>query len=274
MTLRGWSRLWSQISPQEVYHSVRSRTCGFRFDEPSSRGCHRPGHDPHPGTIQAGARAVLPGVQFGDVRASPPPQRRDDSLSIPFLLPARRRCTVLDGPGRPYGIFAANGILFNHGSPRRGETFVTRQNQHGARIAAGLRDYLYMGNPTPSVTGATPKEYVEAMWRMPQADEPDDYVIATGTSYTVRDFCRSPSPTWGLDWEKHVQADERYLGPPRSTTWSGTSKATQQLGWKPQSSLPELARLMVDADTLAPQRSVTPARGWSPRSCRPVQASS
>ena len=111
-------------------------------------------------------------------------------------------------------MFAVNGILFNHESPRRGETFVTRKiTMAAARIAAGLQEHLYMGNIDAARDWGYAQEYVEAMWRMLQADEPDDFVIATGTSYTVRDFLQIAFEHAGLDWEKHVRFDERYLRP-------------------------------------------------------------
>lgn len=118
-----------------------------------------------------------------------------------------------------------------------------------ARIAAGLQDYLYMGNLDAARDWGYAKEYVEAMWRMLQADEPDDFVIATGMSYTVRDFLQIAFEHVGLDWEKHVRFDERYLRPTEVDDSVGDpSKATAKLGWKPETLTPELARLMVDAD--------------------------
>ncbi len=111
-------------------------------------------------------------------------------------------------------MFAVNGILFNHESPRRGETFVTRKITRAvARIQAGLDDYVYMGNLDAIRDWGYAPEYVEGMWRMLQADEPDDYVLATGGNFTVRDFVVTAFEHAGLDWEKHVRFDERYLRP-------------------------------------------------------------
>ena len=139
-----------------------------------------------------------------------------------------------------YGLFATNGILFNHESPRRGETFVTRKiTMAVARIAAGLQEHLYMGNIDAARDWGYAKEYVEAMWRMLQADEPDDFVIATGTSYTVRDFLQIAFEHAGLDWEKHVRFDERYLRPTEVDNLIGdASKAAAVLGWKPRDADP------------------------------------
>ena len=111
-------------------------------------------------------------------------------------------------------MFAVNGILFNHESPRRGETFVTRKITRAvARIKAGLDEHVYLGNLDAVRDWGYAPEYVEGMWRMLQADEPDDYVLATGGSFTVRDFVETAFEHAGLDWEKHVRFDERYLRP-------------------------------------------------------------
>ena len=149
-----------------------------------------------------------------------------------------------------YGLFACNGILFNHESPRRGETFVTRKiSMAVARIAAGLQDELWMGNLDAARDWGYAKEYVEAMWLMLQADEPDDYVVATNTRYTVRDFLTIAFEHAGLDWEKYVRFDERYLRPTEVDDLVGdATKAHERLGWKPQTLTPDLARIMVDAD--------------------------
>jgi GDPmannose 4,6-dehydratase len=149
-----------------------------------------------------------------------------------------------------YGLFAVNGILFNHESPRRGETFVTRKiTMAVARIAAGLQDELHLGNLDARRDWGYAPEYVEGMWRMLQADQPDDYVLATGTSYSVGDFVRFAFEHAGLDWERHVRFDARYLRPTEVDDLIGdASRAQQKLGWGAKVHVPELARLMVDAD--------------------------
>ena len=154
-----------------------------------------------------------------------------------------------------YGMFAVNGILFNHESPRRGETFVTRKITRAvARIAAGLSDTLYLGNLDATRDWGYAPEYVDAMWRMLQLDEADDFVVATGTSYSVRDFVQLAFDHAGLDWERHVRLDERYLRPSEVDALVGdASKAIEALQWKPQVLTPELARIMVDADREALQ---------------------
>jgi GDPmannose 4,6-dehydratase len=148
-------------------------------------------------------------------------------------------------------MFTVNGILFNHESPRRGETFVTRKiTRAAARIAAGLQKELYLGNLDAVRDWGYAPEYVEAMWRMLQADEPTDYVVATGAANTVRDFLQYSFEHVGLEWEKHVRFDDRYLRPSEVDALIGdASKAEQVLGWKPTVLPEDLARIMVDADT-------------------------
>ncbi|AZM91260.1 MULTISPECIES: GDP-mannose 4,6-dehydratase [Streptomyces] len=149
-----------------------------------------------------------------------------------------------------YGMFAVNGILFNHESPRRGETFVTRKITRAvARIKAGLQDHLYLGNLDAVRDWGYAPEYVDAMWRMLQQDEPSDYVVATGVAATVRDFVESSFTRAGLDWTDHVRYDPKYERPSEVDALIGdASKAREILGWKPTVLAPELAQIMVDAD--------------------------
>jgi GDPmannose 4,6-dehydratase len=149
-----------------------------------------------------------------------------------------------------YGMFAVNGILFNHESPRRGETFVTRKISMGvANIVAGKQDHLYMGNLDAVRDWGYAPEYVDAMWRMLQVDEPSDYVVATGTAYTVRDFLQFAFEHVGLDWERYVRFDKRYLRPSEVDALIGDpTHASTNLSWTPEVLPPTLAPLMVDAD--------------------------
>jgi len=149
-----------------------------------------------------------------------------------------------------YGMFATNGILFNHESPRRGETFVTRKITRAvASIAKGKQKVLYLGNLDAKRDWGFAGDYVEAMWRMLQADEPDDFVIATGEAHTVREFCELAFGHVNLDWEQYVQVDARYFRPAEVDYLLGDpSKASRVLGWKPQLSFPQLVTLMVDED--------------------------
>jgi GDPmannose 4,6-dehydratase len=150
-----------------------------------------------------------------------------------------------------HGLFACNGILHNHESPRRGETFVTRKITRAvARIKAGIQDKLYLGNLDAKRDWGYAPEYVEAMWRMLQLDEPADLVIATGEAHTVREFCERAFAHAELgDWERYVEIDPRYYRPAEVDYLLGdSSKAREVLGWEPKTSFEELVRIMVDAD--------------------------
>ena len=149
-----------------------------------------------------------------------------------------------------YGLHASSGILFNHESPRRGETFVTRKITRAlARIKAGLQQQLFLGNLDAKRDWGYAKEYVEAMWLMLQQEKPDDYVIATGETHTIREFLDVSFGHVGLDWKKHVEIDPRYYRPAEVELLIGdASKAKRQLGWEPKTKFADLARLMVDAD--------------------------
>ena len=149
-----------------------------------------------------------------------------------------------------YGIFAVNGIMFNHESPRRGETFVTRKITRAvARIAAGQQECIYLGNLAPRRDWGYAADYVEAMWLMMQADKPDDYVIATGESHSVREFAEKAFAHAGLEWEKYVEVDPSYYRPSEVPELRGdATKAKELLGWEPRTSFDELVAIMVDAD--------------------------
>ena len=149
-----------------------------------------------------------------------------------------------------YGLFACNGILFNHESPRRGETFVTRKITRAvANIKAGLQDKLYLGNLDAKRDWGYAKEYVEAMWLMLQQETPDDYVIATGETHSVREFLEEAFHHAGLDWKKYVEYDARYERPAEVDLLIGdASKAKEKLGWEPRTTFQELVRLMVDEE--------------------------
>ncbi|BAU06238.1 GDP-mannose 4,6-dehydratase [Fischerella thermalis CCMEE 5198] len=152
-----------------------------------------------------------------------------------------------------YGLFACNGILFNHESPRRGETFVTRKiTMAVARIFAGRQKKLYMGNLDAKRDWGYAKDYVKAMWMMLQQDEPDDYVIATGETHTVREFLELAFGYVNLNWQDYVEFDPRYLRPAEVDLLIGDpTKAQQKLGWKPSVTFEELVSLMVEADLQA-----------------------
>lgn len=149
-----------------------------------------------------------------------------------------------------YDMHASNGILFNHESPRRGETFVTRKITRAlAHIKAGLQDKLYLGNLDAKRDWGYAKEYVEAMWLMLQQEKPDDYVIATNETHTIREFLDIAFEHAGLDWKKYVEIDPRYYRPAEVDLLIGDySKAKRQLGWEPKTKFRDLVILMVEAD--------------------------
>ncbi len=151
---------------------------------------------------------------------------------------------------RSYDMFATNGILFNHESERRGETFVTRKITRAAtRIKLGLQEKLYLGNLDAKRDWGYAKDYVEAMWLMLQQDEPDDYVIATSETTTVRDFLELTFGQLELDWKKYVEIDPRYYRPAEVDLLLGdATKAREKLGWSPQTDLKQLVGIMVDHD--------------------------
>jgi len=149
-----------------------------------------------------------------------------------------------------YGLFTCNGILFNHESPRRGETFVTRKITRAAtRIKLGLQDKLYLGNLDAKRDWGFAGDYVEAMWLMLQQDKPDDYVVATGESHSVREFVAEVFSHLDLDWQKYVEIDQRYFRPTEVDYLQGdASKAKKVLNWEPKVTFKELAKMMADAD--------------------------
>jgi len=149
-----------------------------------------------------------------------------------------------------YNMFICNGILFNHESPRRGETFVTRKITRGlAKIKFGLENKLYLGNLDAKRDWGYAKDYVEAMWLMLQQEDPDDYVIATGESHSVKEFLEEAFSYADMDWRDFVEIDTKYLRPTEVDVLLGdSSKARTKLGWKPKVTFKELVRMMVDHD--------------------------
>jgi GDPmannose 4,6-dehydratase len=159
---------------------------------------------------------------------------------------------------RSYGLFASNGILFNHESPRRGETFVTRKITRAAtRIKLGLQKKLYLGNLDSKRDWGYAKDYVEAMWLMLQHSEPDDFVVATGETYSIREFLDMVFGELDLEWDKFVEIDPRYFRPAEVDLLLGDpSKAKSKLGWSPATDARELARIMVEHDLELAQREL------------------
>lgn len=247
--------LLSQIDPDEVYNLGAQSHVRVSFDEPEHTG----------NTTGIGSIRLLEAVRLAGVKcryyqasssemfgATPPPQNEQTPFypRSPYGAAKVYSYWVTKNYREAYDMFAVNGILFNHESPRRGETFVTRKITRAvARIKAGIEEHLYMGNLDAVRDWGYAPEYVEGMWRMLQVDEPDDFVLATGEPFSVREFLQTAFDHAGLDWEAHVKFDERYLRPTEVDALIGdASKAHDKLGWKAKVLSPELARIMVDAD--------------------------
>jgi len=166
-----------------------------------------------------------------------------------------------------HGMFIANGILFNHESPRRGETFVTRKITRAVgRIREGLQEKLYLGNLEAKRDWGYAGDYVEAMWLMLQQDEPDDYVVATGEAYSVREFVQLAFSHVGLDWRKYVEIDQRYFRPTEVNFLQGDpTKARERLGWRPRVDFATLVKMMVEHDLMLARKERTLlAAGYGP----------
>ncbi|WP_069385820.1 GDP-mannose 4,6-dehydratase [Cellulosimicrobium cellulans] len=257
--------LLSQINPDEVYNLAAQSHVRVSFDEPEHTA----------DTTGTGAIRLLEAVRLAGIEtryyqassselygATPPPQ--DETTPFhprsPYAAAKLYAYWITRNYREAYDLFAVNGILFNHESPRRGETFVTRKITRAvAAIQAGRQEHLYMGNLDAVRDWGYAAEYVEGMWRMLQADEPDDYVLATGIGMTVRDFLEVSFSHVGLDWKDHVRFDERYLRPTEVDALIGDpSKAHADLGWKPSVDGRELARIMVEADVEALEHAGSP----------------
>jgi len=184
--------------------------------------------------------------------ATPPPQSENTSFypRSPYGAAKLYSHWVTVNYREAYDLFAVSGILFNHESPRRGESFVTRKITLGvAAIKLGATDHLTLGNLEAIRDWGYAPEYVEGMWRMLQHDEPQDYVLATGTGTTVRQFCEYAFAAAGLSWEDHVRYDKSYERPTEVDALIGdATKARDVLGWKADTDAKALAELMVDAD--------------------------
>lgn len=184
--------------------------------------------------------------------AAPPPQSEKTQFHprSPYAVSKVFAYWITVNYREAYNMFACNGILFNHESPRRGENFVTRKITKGiADILSGEQDKLYMGNLDAKRDWGYAPDYVEAMWMMLQQDEPDDYVIATGETHSVKEFLEEAFSLVGLDWKKYVEIDPRYFRPSEVDVLLGdASKARKKLSWKPKTTFKGLVRIMLEAD--------------------------
>lgn len=187
---------------------------------------------------------------FGKVLETPQSERTPFYPRSPYGCAKAYAYWITVNYRESYDLFACNGILFNHESERRGETFVSRKITRAAtRIKLGLQEKLYLGNLDARRDWGYARDYVEAMWLMMQTDKPDDYVIATGETHSIRDFLDEAFGHLDLDWNKYVEIDPRYFRPTEVDLLLGdATKAREALGWKPKVDFKELVRLMVDSD--------------------------
>jgi GDPmannose 4,6-dehydratase len=251
-------RLLYELQPDEVYNLAAQSHVRASFDIPEYTG-----DVTGMGTVRllesirdAGVKPRFYQASSSEMYGSTPPPQ-DESTPFhprsPYAVAKVMSYWITVNYRESYGLFACNGVLFNHESPRRGETFVTRKITRAlARIQAGLQDKLFLGNLDAQRDWGFAPDYTDAMWRMLQADEPDDYVIATGEMHSVRDFLDEAAAHLGMDWESVVEFDERYLRPAEVDALCGDSgKARERLGWAPTITFKELVRIMVDADVKA-----------------------
>ena len=254
----GLTNLVREVNPDEVYNLGAQSHVQVSFTMPQ-----------YTGQVDAvGAVGLLEAIRSAGVNTrfyqastselfgSTPPPQNENSVFRPRSPYAAAKlmaywCTVNYREG--YGMHATNGILFNHESPRRGETFVTRKITRAvAAIASGSTKKLFLGNLDAVRDWGYAKEYVESMWLMLQRDKPSDYVVATGVGATVKDFAEAAFARVGLNWEDHIEVDEKYIRPTEADALIGDpSKATKELNWKATTHWKELAELMVDADMAA-----------------------
>jgi GDPmannose 4,6-dehydratase len=254
----GLTNLIREIKPTEVYNLGAQSHVQVSFTMPQ-----------YTGQVDAvGAVGLLEAIRSADIDTrfyqastselfgSTPPPQNENSVFRPQSPYAAAKlmaywCTVNYRDG--YGMHATNGILFNHESPRRGETFVTRKITRAvAAIKAGTQDKLFLGNLDAVRDWGFAKEYVESMWLMLQQDKPDDYVVATGVGATVKDFAEAAFSRAGLNWQDHIETDKKYIRPTEVDALIGDpSKAEKALGWKAATHWKELAELMVDDDIAA-----------------------
>jgi len=254
------TKLVYELQPDEVYHLGAQSHVRVSFDIPeytfdiTASGTLRlldaireAGVDKKARFYQASSSEM-----FG---AAPPPQSEGTPFHprSPYAVAKVAAFWAVVNYREAYGMFASNGILFNHEGPRRGETFVTRKITRAvARIKAGLQEKLYLGNLDARRDWGYAPDYVEAMWLMLQHDEPDDFVVATGETHTVREFAEKAFQRVGLDPDEHIEIDPRYFRPSEVDVLLGDpSKAREKLNWTPTVTFDGLVAIMVDADVAA-----------------------
>lgn len=249
-------KLLYRIQPDEIYHLAAQSHVRVSFDIPEYTG-----DVTGVGTIrileairETGLKAKFyqasSSEMYGKVQEVPQRETTPFYPRSPYAAAKVYAYWVTVNYRESYGMFACNGMLFNHESPRRGGTFVTRKITRAvAHIKAGLQDKLYLGNIEPRRDWGYAKEYVEAMWLMLQQEQPDDYVIATGETHSVREFLEEAFSYASLDWQKYTEFDPWYYRPSEVDLLVGdATKAKKKFGWEAKTRFKELVQLMVDAD--------------------------
>lgn len=253
------SRLLEKIKPTEIYHLGAQSHVRVSFDAPvytgdvTGLGTTRLLEAIRDAEIKPRFYQASSSEMYGKVQEVPQKETTPFYPRSPYGVAKVYAYWITVNYRESYGLFACNGILFNHESPRRGETFVTRKITRAiANILAGNQDKLYLGNLDAQRDWGYAPEFVEGMWRMLQADKPDDYVLATGVTHTVKEFVQAAFKQVGLDWSKFVEIDPRYYRPTEVDLLIGdASKAKEKLDWEPKVSFEELVKIMVEADMKA-----------------------
>ncbi len=249
-------KLIYELKPDEIYHLAAQSHVRVSFDIPTytadvtALGTTRILEAIREAGVRPRFYQASSSEMFGKVAETPQRETTPFHPRSPYGVAKVYAYWAAVNYRESYGLFACNGILFNHESPRRGETFVSRKITRAvAHIRAGLQDKLYLGNLDAKRDWGYAPEYVEAMWLMLQQPQPDDYVIATGETHTVREFCEAAFNHVGLDYEKYIECDPRYLRPAEVDLLLGDpGKARRVLGWEPKTKFADLVRIMVDAD--------------------------
>lgn len=249
-------KLLYNLHPDEIYHLAAQSHVRVSFDIPeytadvTALGTIRILEAIKEVGIKTKFYQASSSEMFGKVQSIPQSEATQFYPRSPYAFSKVMAYWATINYRESYKMFACNGILFNHESPRRGETFVTRKiTRSVARIKAGMEKKLYLGNLDAKRDWGYAKEYVEAMWLMLQQEVPDDFVIATGKTHSVKDFLEAAFSYVDLDWGKFVEIDPKYLRPTEVDLLCGdATKAKKVLGWEPKTSFEDLVKLMVDAD--------------------------
>jgi GDPmannose 4,6-dehydratase len=252
----GLARLVGHIAPDEIYNLAAQSHVRVSFDAPeytvdvTATGAIRLLEAMRETGVKSRFYQASSSEMYGKVREIPQTENTSFYPRSPYGCAKVFAYWITVNYRESYNLHASNGILFNHESPRRGETFVTRKITRAvAHIQAGLQDRLYLGNLDAKRDWGYAKEYVEAMWLMLQQEQPDDYVIATGETHSVREFLEAAFGHAGLDWRKYVETDARYYRPAEVDLLVGdSSKAKNKLGWQAKTTFNDLVKIMVDAD--------------------------